>query len=276
MKIGMFTSGYARNPLEHCFADAKKYGYDYIELYGARPHAYAPDLKAGDIAEVRRLIDRYEMPVVGYVPEHNLYPYNYMIGSEAQRLDAVAYLKLGLDMAKEMGASFMMTSPANGGYLATYDELWPRLEKTIRELGEHAAKREVKLVVEPLTPYESNFFTRANDLVELFRRVDNPWIVGMCDVVPPFVQHESIMAYFDKLGKKMDHMHIVDGEQGTDSHIMPGEGSMPLPELFCELKRIGYEGTATIELVTGYINEPRMYARRAIRNVRAMMEEAGL
>ena len=174
MKIGMFTSGYQRNPLEHCFADAREYGYDYIELYGARPHAYGPDLKAGGIKEVRSLIEQYEMPVYGYVPEHNLYPYNYMIGSEAQRQDAVAYLKLCLDMAKEMGASFMMTSPANGGYLATYDELWPRLEKTIRELGEHAARREVKLVVEPLTPYESNFFTRANDLVELFKRVDNP------------------------------------------------------------------------------------------------------
>ncbi|MBO4880555.1 MAG: fructoselysine 3-epimerase, partial [Firmicutes bacterium] len=238
-------------------------------------HAYGPDLKAGDIKEVRSLIDRYEMPVVGYVPEHNLYPYNYMIGSEAQRLDAVAYLKLCLDMAKEMGASFMMTSPANGGYLATYDELWPRLEKTIRELGDYAAKREVKLVVEPLTPYESNFFTRANDLVELFRRVDNPWIVGMCDVVPPFVQHESIMAYFDKLGDKMDHLHLIDGEQGTDSHIMPGDGSMPLQELLCELKRIGYDKTATIELVTGYINEPRMYARRAVNRVREMMKEAG-
>ena len=275
MKIGMFTSGYQRNPLEHVFQDAKECGYDYVELYGARPHAYAPDLATGDIDEVKRLIDRYEMPVYGYVPEHNLYPYNYMIGSEAQRLDAVAYLKLGLDMAKEMGASFMMTSPANGGYLATYDDLWPRLEKTIRELGDYAAKREIKLVVEPLTPYESNFFTRANDLVELFRRVDNPWIVGMCDVVPPFVQHESIMAYFDKLGEKMDHLHIIDGEQGTDSHIMPGEGSMPLPELFCELKRIGYDKTATIELVTGYINEPRMYARRAVNRVREMMKEAG-
>ena len=276
MKIGMFTSGYQRNPLEHVFQDAKEFGYDYVELYGARPHAYGPDLKAGDVKQVLELIDRYEMPVYGYVPEHNLYPYNYMIGSEAQRLDAVAYLKLCLDVAKELGASFMMTSPANGGYLATYDELWPRLEKTIRELGEYAAKKEVKLVVEPLTPYESNFFTRANDLVELFRRVDNPWVVGMCDVVPPFVQHESIMAYFDKLGPKMYHMHIIDGEQGTDSHIMPGEGSMPLPELFCELKRAGYEGTATIELVTGYINEPRMYARRAVNNVRAMMEAAGI
>ena len=275
MKIGMFTSGYQRNPLEHVFQDAKEFGYDYIELYGARPQAYAPDLKAGDMKELRRLIDQYEVPVLGYTPEHNLYPYNYMIGSEAQRRDAVEYLKLCLDMAKEMGAAYMLTSPANGGYLATDEDLWPRLEKTIRELGEYAAKCEVKLTVEPLTPYESNFFTRANDLVELFRRIDNPWIVGMCDVVPPFVQHESIMAYFDKLGPKMDHMHIIDGEQGTDSHIMPGDGSMPLTELFCELKRIGYEGTATVELVTGYINEPRMYARRAVNRVREMMKEAG-
>ncbi|MBR5641758.1 MAG: fructoselysine 3-epimerase [Firmicutes bacterium] len=275
MKIGMFTSGYQRNPLEHVFQDAKEFGYDYIELYGARPQAYAPDLKAGDMKELRRLIEQYEVPVLGYTPEHNLYPYNYMIGPEAQRRDAVEYLKLCLDMAKEMGAKYMLTSPANGGYLATYDELWPRLEKTIRELGEYAAKCEVRLTVEPLTPYESNFFTRANDLLELFRRVDNPWVVGMCDVVPPFVQHESIMAYFNKLGEKMYHMHIIDGEQGTDSHIMPGEGSMPLTELFYELKRIGYEGTATLELVTGYINEPRMYARRAINNARAMMKEAG-
>ena len=229
-----------------------------------------------DINEVKRLIEKYEMPVRGFTPEHNAYPFNYMIGSEAQREDAVNYLKLCLDMAKEMGAEFVLTSPANGGYLATYDQLWTRLEKTIRELGDHAAKVGVKLTVEALTPYESNFFTRANDLVELFRRIDNPWIVGMCDVVPPFVQHESIMAYFDKLGDKMDHMHIIDGDNGTDSHIMPGEGSMPLPEMFYELKRIGYDRTATLELVTGYINEPRMYAKRAIDNVRAMMAQVGM
>ena len=276
MKIGMFTSGYQRNPLEHVFQDAKEYGYDYVELWGGRPHAYAPDLKAGDINIVKALIDKYEMPVAGYTPEHNAYPYNYMIGTEAQREDAVAYLKTCIEMGAALGAKFVMTSPANGGYLATYDELWPRLIKTVRELADYAAKYEICLVVEPLTPYESNFFTRANDLVELFKRIDNPYLIGMCDVVPPYVQHESIMAYFDKLGDKMQHMHIIDGEGGTDSHIMPGEGSMPLNEMFYELKRIGYEGTATIELVTGYINEPRMYAKRAIDNVRAMMKQAGM
>ena len=83
------------------------------------------------------------------------------------------------------------------------------------------------------------------------------------------------MAYIDKLGEKMYHMHIIDGDQGTDSHIVPGEGSIPLPELFKELKDVGYEKTATLELVTGYINEPRLYARRAIYNARAYMKEAG-
>ena len=276
LKVGMFTSGYQRNPLEHCFMDAKEYGYDYIELWGGRPHAYAPDLKAGDINEVRRLIEKYEMPVLGYTPEHNAYPYNYMIGSEAQRRDAVDYLKLSLEMAKEMGAEFVLTSPANGGYLATYDQLWSRLEKNIQELGDYAAKLEIKLVVEALTPYESNFFTRANDLVELFRRVDNPYVVGMCDIVPPFVQHESIMAYFDKLGNKMDHMHIIDGENGSDTHLIPGEGNIPIKEMLYEMKRRGYDKTATLELVTNYINEPRFYAKRAIDNMRELMAEAGI
>ena len=276
LKVGMFTSGYQRNPLEHCFMDAKEYGYDYIELWGGRPHAYAPDLKAGDINEVRRLIEKYEMPVLGYTPEHNAYPYNYMIGSEAQRRDAIDYLKLSLEMAKEMGAEFVLTSPANGGYLATYDQLWSRLEKNIQELGDYAAKLEIKLVVEALTPYGSNFFTRANDLVELFRRVDNPYVVGMCDIVPPFVQHESIMAYFDKLGNKMDHMHIIDGENGSDTHLIPGEGNIPIKEMLYEMKRIGYDKTATLELVTNYINEPRFYAKRAIDNMRELMAEAGI
>lgn len=142
MKIGMFTSGYQRNPLEHCFMDAKEYGYDYIELWGARPHAYAPDLKNGEIKKLRRLIEKYEIPV---------------LGSEAERRDVIEYLKLSLDIAKEKGAEFMLTSPANGGYLATYDELWSRLKKNIQELGDYAEKVGVKLIVEAFTPYESIF-----------------------------------------------------------------------------------------------------------------------
>ena len=54
---------------------------------------------------------------------------------------------------------------------------------------------------------------------------------------------------------------------------MPGEGVLPLPELMQEIANYyHYDRTATIELVTGYINEPRLYAKRAINNIKAMLE----
>ena len=275
MKLGMFTSGYQRNDLEHIFIDAKRFGYDYIELWGGRPHAYAPDLKNGDMKELLRLRDKYGVEIRGYCPEHNAYPYNYMIGSEAQRQDAIEYLKLCFDMAKEMGADYTLISSGHAGYGADYDQIWNRLEKSVRELVDHAEKIGMKIVMEALTVYESNVIKSANDLKKLFTIIDSPNLVGMCDIVPPYTQHESIMDYFDKLGDKMYHLHLIDGRHDSDDHVIPGEGEIPLPELIKELKEINYDKTATIELVTGYINEPRFYARRAIDNVRAMMKDAG-
>lgn len=275
MKLGMFTSGYQRNPIEHIFEDAKRFGYDYIELWGGRPHGYAPDLKAGDMKELLKLRDKFGVPITGYCPEHNAYPYNYMIGSEAMRHDAVEYLKLCFDMAKEMGADYTLISAAHAGYGATRKEIWDRLTKSVRELVDHAEKIDMKIVMEALTVYESNVIKSANDLKELFEAVPSKNLVGMCDIVPPFTQQESIMDYFDKLGDKMYHMHLIDGMHDSDSHVMPGEGEIPMPELIKELKNINYNRTATIELVTGYINEPRFYARRAVDNVRNMMKDAG-
>ena len=138
MKWGLFTSGYQRNPLEHAFQDAKRFGYDYVELWGGRPHAFPIDLKDGDLSEIQRLIDTYEIVVHGYTPEHNAYPYNFMIGSEAMRRDAVEYLKLSMDMAKAMGAKFTLISPAHAGYTTTGAEIRKRLRQTVNELVDHA------------------------------------------------------------------------------------------------------------------------------------------
>ena len=110
-------------------------------------------------------------------------------------------------------------------------------------------------------------------LAEVFRLIPSEYLVGMCDVVPPYVQQESIMAYFDKLGDKMYHIHLIDSDGSSDTHIMPGEGQMPLKELVTELKEMNYDKTMTIELVTAYLNEPRFYARRAINNLKSFLDD---
>lgn len=250
MELGMFTSGYQYYPLERAFADARRFGYDYIELWGGRPHAFAPDLARGELSGVLALIERHEMPVRVYTPEHNAYPYNYMLGSELQRADALDYLKLCLNMGKALGADHTLISTGHGGYTASRRELRSRLVRCLRELADHAESIGHTILLEALTPYETNVCTTAGELSETLETVDSPALMGMCDVVPPWVIREPITNYLDQLGGRMAHLHLVDGDGNSDSHLIPGDGCIPLPELLEELEVRGYRGRATIELVT--------------------------
>lgn len=114
MEFGMFTSGYQRLPLEKCFTDAAQLGYDYIELWGGYPHAFAPDV-IEDYREIRRLQEHYGIPVPVYTPEHNAYPYNYMLGTEKQWRNCMAYLEVSVRAAGLIGAGQMLISVGHGG-----------------------------------------------------------------------------------------------------------------------------------------------------------------
>lgn len=272
MKLGMFTSGYQYYPLEDAFRDAKRIGYDYVELWGGRPHAFAPDLKRGEIVQVQKLIETYDMPVRIYTPEHNAYPYNYMIGNEWQRQDAVAYLKTALEMGKAMGAEYTLISAGHGDMVSDRAQLHDRLIRTLTELTDYAAEIETKILLESLTHFETNICTRANDVSEVLQEIDSPCLCGMCDVVVPYIEQESVLDYFRKLGDKCRHLHLVDSDGVSETHILPGDGEMPLPEILEEIRTFGYDKTMTIELVTAYLREPYLYAKRAHDRVRRMLE----
>jgi len=272
MKIGLFTMPYMRLPLERAFKDAARFGYDGIEVWGGRPHAYPFDLKAGGIREVKELSRRYGLPIIGYTPETNMYPYNMMIGSEAMRRDSLDYVKLSIDMAGEMGAGFTLISAAHAGYETTRQEYWPRLIKNLRELAGHAEDIGMDLVLEPLTQYESNVVVTCNDLLAALDEVGSDRLLGMCDICPPFCNREPIMTYFEKLGGRLRHMHIIDSDGQSDTHMMPGDGRIPLRQLFREIEATGYGGYCTIELISAIMNEPSLGSALAIERVKDLLK----
>lgn len=273
MKISMFTMGYMRLPLKRAFQDAARFGYDGIEIWGGRPHAFSPDLKVGGVQELKALSHRYDLPIVGYTPETNAYPYNMMIGTEAMRRESLDYIKLSMDMAKEMGASFTLISAAHAGYEVTRAEYWPRLIKNLSELAAYAEQIELDLVLEPLTQYESNVLYTCNDLLQALDEVASPRLVGMCDICPPFSNQEPILTYFDKLGDRLRHLHIIDSDGHSDTHLLPGDGCIPLRQLLREIENRPYQGYATIELVMAYLNEPGLYASLAIERVNELLDD---
>lgn len=107
-------------------------------------------------------------------------------------------------------------------------EYWSRLISNLRVLTKYAEDLLVDLVLEPLTHYESNVLVTCNDLVATLDEIGSNRLFWMCDICPPFCNREPIMSYFDKLGKRLRHMHIIDSDGNSEAHMMPGDGQVPL------------------------------------------------
>lgn len=196
MKFGMFTSGYQRLPLEKCFTDAAQLGYDYIELWGGYPHAFAPDV-IEDYREIRRLQEHYGIPVPVYTPEHNAYPYNYMLGTEKQWRNCMAYLEVSVRAAGLIGAGQMLISVGHGG--------------------------------------------------------------------------EDPVDYCRHLGSRMAHLHLVDCDGVTETHLIPGDGVLNLKQIVSDFRQAGYDGRATLELVTHYMDDPTGAAGLALQRAKELL-----
>lgn len=268
MKWGLFTSGYQRSSLEQAFEDACRFGYDYIELWGGFPHAYVEDLKLHSTKQIQKLVEQYHMPVSCFTPEHNGYPYNYMIGDESQWERSMQYLETAVSLTSQMGATHMLFSAGHAGYEASDAEIYARLVRSIERLVKRAEAENVTLILEPLTIYESNVITSAKELERALAAVPSDHLVGMVDLAVPFTTGEPAAEYVRRLGKRFGYLHVIDNDGVSDSHILPGDGNIPLGPVLKEIQRAGYDGMATIELVTGYLKEPSVYAGLAIQRVK--------
>ena len=133
MKFGRITRPYQRLPMEKAFEDAARLGYDYIELWGGYPHAWAPDVVADRGREICRLSEQWEIPVVIYTPEHNGYPYNYMMGNELQWRNCMDYFASALTAARLIGAEYMLISVGHGGE-APEEHRQERLRRSLSHL----------------------------------------------------------------------------------------------------------------------------------------------
>ena len=272
MEFGLFTCGYQRGDLEQAFMDASAFGYDYIELWGGRPHGYAPDLVRGDADDIRNLSEKYLIPIRVYTPEHNAYPFNYMMGDRAQWEDSIQYLKTAIQASALLGAGAVLISIGHSGGLPPIERR-TRLLKSLEQLSEEAQKLDQTLLLENLTPMESDGYTTLEDYRGLFCKelAGIPCIRAMCDVVVPFVQGQDPVEYPRALGSRMAHLHLTDSNGRDESHIMPGDGIMDLGSTMRNLLRAGYDGNVTIELVTGYMDDPTGAAALAIRRIKELL-----
>lgn len=273
MKIALFTAGFSKYPIERAFAAAAKHGYDGIEIGGFRPHAYAPDLKAGDAAKIRRLSADHGLPIVSYAPENTGSPHSLVFADKRLNAESLDYFKLTLDMAKEIGSQYCMFACNHPGYGRDKEEVKKLFLDNLRVLSAHAESIGQTIILEPVTPYEGTIVTTSDDVLWALREVNSPALKAMLDLACPVTCREPVSSYFDKLGKDLRHIHFIDCVASSEDHLIPGDGDIDFPRLVRYLSEVGYDGYLSLELFSRYETEPDFATERGAKIMRELLAE---
>ena len=278
MKFSFLTYQFSRYPLEYCFQMAKEYGFDGVEVWGARPHAYAWDMDQAAIEKVLGWKKRYGVEISMFTPEILAYPYSLTSASKKEREETAAYLRRSVETAAALGTDKMQITAKHPGYGRDREEVWAILTEGVGALCKRAEEVGVDIILESLSPSEGNTITCADDIAKLQRLVGSGALCTMIDVVPPFIANEPYSEYFDKLNGTMKYVHICNSDGATEFHsqLDDAAGVLPLVDFMRILKRNHYDGWCSTELLAPYFRDPELYLSQSMRAIDRICEEAGI
>ncbi|MCD7895821.1 MAG: TIM barrel protein [Planctomycetaceae bacterium] len=278
MKFSFLTYQFCRYPLEYCFDVARKYGFDGVEVWGARPHAYAYDMTPDAIREVNGWREQYGVEVSMFTPEILAYPYSLASRSRKEFLETVAYLIKSAEVAAAIGARYMQITAPHPGYRIDREAVWNQLADGVGQLCSRAEAVGVDVLMESLTPSEGNLITTAADLKRLIDHVGSPALKGMLDVVPPVIANEPFDEYFWALRDRMAYVHLCNSDGVSEYHAQLDAtgGVIPLRELFILLKNRRYDGWCSMELLAPYFKDPELYLVESARSLAGICRDVGI
>ena len=277
MKLSSVTSLFKFYPLPAALRTIAEAGYDGVELWGGMPHAYTPDIMEGNVPSpsitksIRRMLADYGLNGVAFLPEQCFYPVNLLI-DDAPPFDAaklrqrsMAYFKDAITVASALELPKMLvTTPfwgwkqENGQFVHSHaNRALPQVIEIFGELAAHARAQGVTLVLEPLTFLETTAVETLEDLLTVLDGVNSENLVAMLDTghinVTALALGKDPIAYFkehvDRLGPRLQHMHIDDNMGDSDSHLNPGEGNFDFRSAYEILKSSGYDAYLSAELI---------------------------
>ena len=135
-----------------------------------------------------------------------------------------------------------------------------------RRLSDYAARKNVTLLLEPVNRYEIDFIHSVEEGAELMATVNRPNMKLMPDVFHMNIEDRTIGGELEKYHTQVGYVHFADSNRQA-----PGWGHTDFHEILASLKRIEYDGWASVEILP--IPDPDSAARQAISYLRPLVEE---
>lgn len=237
MKLSLSTSSV--NPLNIgvAFEAAKLLGFDGIELM------VSPSKLTQDIDYVRKLVEDTGIPVTS-IHAPTLLLCKFVWGTHPK-----GKLIRSVDFARDLGASSVVVHPPfkTSGYAHEFIEVSNQLSR----------ETSIPVAIENMFPWmvkgrEMQMYGPSWE--ETCELSDNLTF----DFSHAALSNMDIMAFFEKYHEKVRIIHLTDGSKRTrlkgdaikDEHMLPGEGDMPIREVYSLLKEKNWTGETILEINT--------------------------
>ena len=224
-------------PIDVTVRRLARYGYKSIEISG-EPEVF-------DTKDLRKLLTENGIACWGAVSL--MFEGRDLIHTdEAVRASSVGYLNGCITMVKELDGYEMTIVPSQVGKVAPMDtpeQEWAWAVDSLKEVYAHAQGEGIRIALEPLNRFETNFLNRADQAVLLAEAVGPD--CGVClDTFHLNIEEADMLEAIRNSKERLVDFHVAD-----NNRMACGMGSLDWPLIVRTLKEAGYDGALTVEFV---------------------------
>lgn len=149
---------------------------------------------------------------------------------------------------------------ADGGHASAAS----RFLEGIRPVLDAAASTGVRLAIEPINRYETDFLVTVEETLEVIGASGAPHLGVLADTFHMNIEEVTIEGALVAAGPRLWHVHVADSNRWA-----PGFGHLDFPAIADALRQCGYEGFLSAEILPK--PDPEEAARQTMRTMRSLV-----
>ena len=245
MRIGintfLFTSPFTTQSIK-LFPTFKKWGFQTVEIPIEAPEHI-------DAARVKAAADKCGL-AIGSVCAC-MGPGRDFRGTPAEQKTAMKYCKAIIDQAAIMkcprliGPIYSVVGKADAVEPSRQKKEFALVVKNLKVLAAYAARKGVKLCIEPLNRFETDFLNTCDKGLQLLKAVGAKNVKLHLDTFHMNIEEKDQAEAIRKAGKLLGHFHACGSDRGT-----PGNDHINWKPIAKALKKVNYKGDVVTESFT--------------------------
>ncbi|MEF9426684.1 MAG: sugar phosphate isomerase/epimerase [Candidatus Mariimomonas ferrooxydans] len=175
------------------------------------------------------------------------------------REEGYRYLFESVDLCVELGSDYLIGPIYSTGikkYL--FDDLqrkrsFEQAVSILNEVSDYAEEHKIKIAIEPLNRYETNFINTTLELKGLIESINRENTGFQLDTFHANIEEKNIYDAIMIAGEKLFHMHAPESDRGT-----LGTGLVDWNAMFEGLRKIGYGHNINLEIAHPHVENIRI------------------